>query len=122
MQFSCFPVLLGSTEAQVIWGGIVKHLLIAYFIVNISAKKYQDPFTNDKPKVGTFLRHGLQDLLTHTLKKSALVSKYFAQQLEEIAPNPTETAADLRHQYLTSCVSSLIFSDLQRIGWKFQVV
>jgi len=30
MQFSCFPVLPGSAEAYVIWGGIVKHLLIMY--------------------------------------------------------------------------------------------
>jgi len=34
----CFPVLPGSAEAQVIWVGIVKRLLIAYFIGNISAK------------------------------------------------------------------------------------
>jgi len=33
-----------SAEAQVIWGGIVKRRLIAYFIGNISAKKYQNPF------------------------------------------------------------------------------
>ena len=45
MWFSCFPVLTGSAEAQVIWGGIVKRLLIAYFIGNISAKTYQNPFT-----------------------------------------------------------------------------
>jgi len=32
-----FPVSAGSAEAQVIWGGILKHLLIAYFIGNISA-------------------------------------------------------------------------------------
>jgi len=38
MRFSCFPVLLGSAEAQVIWGGTVKRLLIAYFIGNIYAK------------------------------------------------------------------------------------
>jgi len=44
MWFSCFPVLPGSAEAQVIWGGIVKRLLSAYFIGNISAKKYQNPF------------------------------------------------------------------------------
>jgi len=44
LWFSCFPVLPGSAEAQVIWGGIVKRLLIAYFIGNISAKKYQNPF------------------------------------------------------------------------------
>jgi len=35
--------LPGSAEAQVIWGGIVKRLLIAYFIGNIVAKKYQNP-------------------------------------------------------------------------------
>jgi len=45
MRFSCFPILPGSAEAQVIWGGIVKRLLIAYFIGNISAKKYQNAFT-----------------------------------------------------------------------------
>jgi len=38
-RFSCFLVFPGSTEAQVIWGGTVKRLLIAYFIGNISAKK-----------------------------------------------------------------------------------
>ena len=42
--FSCFPVLLCSAEAQVISGGIVRRLLIAYFIGNISAKKYRNPF------------------------------------------------------------------------------
>jgi len=39
MKFSCFPVLPGSAEAQVIWSGIVKRRLIAYCISNISAKK-----------------------------------------------------------------------------------
>jgi len=33
-----FPVLPGSVEAQVICGGVVKRLLIAYFIGNTSAK------------------------------------------------------------------------------------
>ena len=45
MRFSCFPVLPGSAEAQIIRGGTVKRLLIAYFIRNISAKKYQNAFT-----------------------------------------------------------------------------
>ena len=59
--FSCFPILPGSTTAQahVIWGGTVKHVLIAYFIGNISAEKYQNVFTCvkvSKPKVGRFLR------------------------------------------------------------------
>ena len=39
------PVLTSSTEAQVIWGGIVKRPLIAYFIGNVSANKYQNAFT-----------------------------------------------------------------------------
>jgi len=49
MWFSCFPVLPGSAEAQVIWGDILKHILIAYFIGNISAKKYQNLFMCVKP-------------------------------------------------------------------------
>jgi len=34
MRFSYFPVLPGSAESQVICGGTVKRLLIAYFIGN----------------------------------------------------------------------------------------
>jgi len=34
--------LPGSAEAQVIWGGKIKRLSIAYFIGNISAKIYQN--------------------------------------------------------------------------------
>jgi len=44
MWFSCFPVSPGSAEAQVIWRGILKRLMIAYFVANISVKKYQNPF------------------------------------------------------------------------------
>jgi len=44
MWFSCFPVLPRTAEARVIWGDILKHLLIAYFIGNISAKEYQNLF------------------------------------------------------------------------------
>jgi len=57
MQFSCFPVLPGSAEAQVISGGIVKRLLIAYFISNISAKnvKVRSRVSNlQQAKGGTF--------------------------------------------------------------------
>jgi len=45
-----------SAEAQVIWGGRVKRLLIAYFIGNISAKEYQNAFTYVKVRAnhGTF--------------------------------------------------------------------
>ena len=61
MQFWCFPVLRGSAEAQVILGGIVKRLLIAYFSGNVSAKKI-NPFTcqsYSQPKVARFLSHGV---------------------------------------------------------------
>jgi len=44
MWFSSFPVLPGIAEAQVTWDGVVKCLLIAYLISNISAKKYENPF------------------------------------------------------------------------------
>jgi len=40
-----FPSFAGSAETQVIWGGTVGPLLIAYFIGNISATKYQNAFT-----------------------------------------------------------------------------
>jgi len=40
-----FPVLPGSAEAQVIWAGIVKCLLIPYFIGRICVKNIKDPFT-----------------------------------------------------------------------------
>jgi len=59
MWFSCFPILTGSAEARVIWGGIVKRLLIAYFIGNISApqkisKSIHVCQSYSKPKVGRF--------------------------------------------------------------------
>jgi len=61
MWSSCFAVLPRSAEAQVTCGGIVKHLLIAYFIGNISAKKYQNPFMCVKviasQRWDVFLRH-----------------------------------------------------------------
>jgi len=54
----------GSAETQVIWCGIVKCLLIAYFISNISAKTYQNPFTCVKVIASqmwdVFLRHGVK--------------------------------------------------------------
>jgi len=58
MQFTCFPILPGGAEAQVIWGGRVKHVLIAYFISNISAKKYKKSIyvcqSESQAKGGTF--------------------------------------------------------------------
>jgi len=63
MQLLCFSVLSGSAEAQVICCGIVKCLLIAYFIGNTSAKKVSKSVqicqSYSKPKVGRFLRHGV---------------------------------------------------------------
>ena len=63
MQFSRFSVLPGSAETQVNWCGVVKRLLIAYFIGNISAKKYQNPFTCVRviasQRWDIFLRHGV---------------------------------------------------------------
>ena len=46
--FSRFSVLPGSAQAQVNRCGIVKRILIVYFIGSICAKKYQNPFTNVK--------------------------------------------------------------------------
>jgi len=63
MQFLHFSILPGTTEAQVIWCGIVKCRLITYFIANICAKKISKPIhvckSYSKPKVGRFLRHGV---------------------------------------------------------------
>ena len=58
-----FPVFPGIAQAQVIWGGIVKHLLIAYFIGSICAKTYQNPFMCVKVIASQgwdiFLRHSV---------------------------------------------------------------
>jgi len=65
MWFSHFPVLPFSAEAQVTWGGILKHLLIAYFIDNISAKKISksiyvcQSYSNSKPKWDFFWDTGV---------------------------------------------------------------
>jgi len=63
MRFLCFFVLPGSAEAQVIRGGIVKCLLIAYFIGNICAEKKSKSFMCVKviasQSWGHFLRHGV---------------------------------------------------------------
>jgi len=56
MQFSCFPILSGNAEAQVTWA---KRRLIAYFIGNISAKKYQNRSKLQQARMGRFLRHGV---------------------------------------------------------------
>ena len=58
MLFSCFPVLPGSAEAQVIWGGKVKYfwILIALSVtflpkISISIHMWQ---SYSKPKLGRF--------------------------------------------------------------------
>jgi len=56
-RVSPFCQVMQKWEAQVIWGGIVKRLLIACFIGNISAKKCQNPLVRQsysKLKVGRF--------------------------------------------------------------------
>ena len=67
-----FPRLTGSAEAQVTWGGIVKRLLIACFIGNISAKKYQNPFVCVKviarQRWDVFLRHGVQTCKLYSIR------------------------------------------------------
>jgi len=76
MWFSCFSILTGSAEAQVIRGGIVKRLLIAYFIGNISVKKYQNPFTCIKVIASqtwdVFLRHGVHLRVMNSALKTIL--------------------------------------------------
>jgi len=63
MKFSFFPVLPGSAKAQLICCGIIKCLLIAYIIRDISTKKISKSVhvcqTYSKPQVGRFLRHGV---------------------------------------------------------------
>ena len=72
MRFSCFSVLPGSEEAQAIWGGIAICLLIAYFISNNSAKKYQNPFLCLKviatQSWDVFLRHGVEFIYLFIIK------------------------------------------------------
>jgi len=54
----CVPVLPGSAEAQVIWGGILKRLLIVYLISSIFYQKIPKSVhicqSYSKPKVGRF--------------------------------------------------------------------
>jgi len=62
MRFSCFPVLPGSVEAQVIWGGVVKRVLFAYFVGNISDKISKSVHvcqSYSKAKVGRLLGHAV---------------------------------------------------------------
>ena len=57
-DFRVSSFLPSSAEAQVTWVGMVKRLLIAYFIGNISAKKVSKSIhvrqSYSKPKVGRF--------------------------------------------------------------------
>jgi len=73
--FSRFPVSPGSAEAQVTWGGIVKRLLIAYFIGNIPAQKMSKSIhvcqSYSEPKVWRFLRRGVVNALNeHSVTKA----------------------------------------------------
>jgi len=56
-----FPILPRSAEAQVIGGGIVQRLLIAYLVGNISAKNINiRSRVYSKSNAGRFLRHGVE--------------------------------------------------------------
>ena len=74
MWFSHFRALPGpgGAEAQLTWGGMAKHLLTAYFIGNISAKQYQNPFTCVKVIASqwwdVFLRRGIVSILHFSLE------------------------------------------------------
>ena len=65
MRFSCLPVLPGSAEAQVIWGGTVQRqrLLTAYTLSITLLPKISKCIHvcqgYSKRKVGRFLRHSV---------------------------------------------------------------
>jgi len=73
MWFSRFPVLQGSAEAQVTWGGIAKHVwlpaLSVIFLPKIS-KSIHVCQSYNKPTVRRFLRHGVyrETMQTHNLR------------------------------------------------------
>jgi len=105
MWFSCFPVLPGSAEAQVTWGSILKHLLIAYFIGNISAKKYQNLFMCVKviasPRWDVILRHGvITGMLAIIINVSILnltvahLEQFRPPQLRDQRERPTDVRVD----------------------------
>jgi len=87
-DFLCFPVLPGSAESHVIWDSIVKYLLTAYFIGNISTEKISKSVhvcqSYSKTKVWRFsetrcrflrLTNILTYLLTYLLIKTDTVNK-----------------------------------------------
>ena len=57
MQFLCFCSSPGSAEALVRWCGKIKHLLVAYFLTNISAKHYLNWFMWCRNYIETKLWH-----------------------------------------------------------------
>jgi len=81
MQFSCFPVLPGSAEAQFIWGGIVKRRLIAYSIDNSYAKNISKSVyvcqSYSKPKVERFSRHSV-DLLGEAARRGPTATGWWS--------------------------------------------
>jgi len=94
MQSTCFTVLPGNAEAQVTWGGIVTRVLIAYFIRNISAKKYdENQFTWQsyiKPKLGRFVRHDV-----HAISGWTRVGP--KNHVLDMGPNPTQRGKGVAH-------------------------
>ena len=96
-----FRVLPGSAEAQVIWGGIVKRLFIAYFIGNIYAKKYQNPFM-----CVNVIASQRWDVFfeTRCIRTRPLLSYLFSGGTAGACVNPT--TAVLAHNYLTKPAAS----------------
>jgi len=89
MQFSRFSVLPGSAEAQINWCDIVKCLLIAYFIGNISAKKISKSVHMCQAKGGTFLRHGVVLRRLHArelIRRTRLYNSCVRDKLGEMTP------------------------------------
>ena len=89
-----FPILSGSAEAQVILVDIIKSLLIAYFIGNISAKNTKIRSQVSKlwqAKGGTFLRHGDDKVNLNQLSSIYVEGQFDRKLLSEHARAHTHT-------------------------------
>jgi len=77
--YSGIPISQGNAEALDRWGGKTKHRMISYFLSDTSAKNYRNPIMYvkiySKSKVGRFLRHGVDYLLTAI--RDILLARYF---------------------------------------------
>jgi len=124
MRFLCFPVLSGSAEAQVIWGGTVKHLLIAYFIINISTKKTSKCIhvcqSYSKRKVGRFLRHGVYTAALHTKIQIQIYHTGYIVQLSFKNLKRNTYVKYANYYYFNFCVISQLSVVIKRYGTSTQ--